>query len=231
MPSSSASMILRRVAGPSRPPGAAALWRPLYARAIALLVMVWTLASCAASLPRTDVIREPSGIVALHGERPWLFVRHMPFDHAGYLVKIQTPGGGAYLRIGGALASVYDTALGGFFSVSLRSSTGAGQYAFTDFDGLEFESTLSVLENPPGTPGRARLGLRLRHSIRVTYRDFAPLERIPVDASIEAELRYGDEGDFLRQASGLAAQLLERVERDVFRYIVENDRPDKYLAH
>jgi len=195
------------------------------------IALVLSVSSCTLTRPTEMVILNPSTLAKLPEPRPWLFVRYNPLIHREQIVELNTPSGVAYLIIGPGLAATYDNALGAFFNINQHTTKGAGQMAFADFDMLRFESEAQDLGPDGSGVMRARLRLRLRHSIRIVFPEGGLVEEIPVDVSTEGIVGYYGQEDFIARAGVLAADMLQRLERDILDYLVGSDYKGKYRYH
>lgn len=190
------------------------------------------LSSCVLIKPRGRVILKPSALRPLPGDRPWLFVRYLPYSYRDYIVEIDTPGGGgAYLLVGPALSSTYSNALGAYFSVNYISTKGVGQMAFADFDLMEFRSSIEDLQTQGQDRRRVRLALSLSHFIRMFSQEGLVIEDIPLEVSVDGVIEYTDTEDFVKGAESLTADLLLMLEAQLFDHVHQKGREGIYVPY
>jgi len=198
---------------------------------ILFVSVVLPVCSCTLTRPTEMVILNPSTLEKLPEPRPWLFARYNPLTHREHIVELNTPSGVAYLVIGPGLAATYNNALGAFFNLNQHTTKGAGQLAFTHFNMLRFESEARDLSPAASGLRRSRLRLGLSHYIRIVFPEGDLLEEIPVNVSLEGVFEYDGMEDFTAKAGLLAADMLQKLERELLDYLVENDYKGKYRYH
>lgn len=190
------------------------------------------LASCTMIRPTARVVSKPSDIKKLPGKRPWLYLQFTTYKKFEKMVELSTPGGGiAYMTLGKPLQASYKRGLGAFFSVHTSSSKGHDQYAEIDMDEIQFLSFAQKLGKDEDGTKRARLDVRMVHSVKIyrTGEDGILLDHMPVDISVTAEIHYTNANDFATKAGPVVAELFRKLEHEVLNYLVEHDTGDKYI--